>query len=447
MRIFAYILFFLFVLASCQKFTWNNPYDSATPKSVFTPDGLAVRQEGENLLLSWSQDNTNISGFKLFRSIDKGVSSEIATLNKSTLSYTDANVQGGRTYTYTLKAYADKNESNEVSTEIIAKSRPIVNTIAASLITENTATAGGTIVSDGGSPITSKGLVWSTSVNPTIDLTTKTNDGTGSGAFERLITNLSPNTIYYVRAYATNSVGTAYGNQITFTTSKPPAPPILESLTQGLVAYYPFNGNANDESGNGNNGILNGPTLTNDRYNNLNSAYSFNNNHIQIPTEFGFTSVSGDISASLWFNSSFNINPQQYFLDTRFGNSLRITLSKFNTIDFQLESVFGGGILRGPSTTNYLNKWVNMIGILKEGSLYLYLNGSLVGNSKLTTPLPVPLIATPGTCGICVNNEIFRSIGGTNNLYPNQFTIGFLDDIRIYNRALTQEEIIYLANN
>lgn len=72
--------------------------------------------------------------------------------------------------------------------------------------------SGGTIVNDGGGDIITKGIVWSTSnSSPTIDLATKTNQGAGSSDFNSLMDNLAPNTQYFVRAYATNSVGTAYG--------------------------------------------------------------------------------------------------------------------------------------------------------------------------------------------------------------------------------------------
>jgi uncharacterized protein (TIGR02145 family) len=81
-----------------------------------------------------------------------------------------------------------------------------------------TAKSGGEIESDGGSVITQKGIVWSTQPNPTISLTTKTLNGGGVSNFEANLNQLVPNTTYYVRAYATNSVGTAYGNTITFNT-------------------------------------------------------------------------------------------------------------------------------------------------------------------------------------------------------------------------------------
>ena len=96
---------------------------------------------------------------------------------------------------------------------------PTLTTMVASAITSTSASSGGNITNDGGSSITVRGVCWSTSQNPTIALSTKTNDGTGSGSFSSSLSGLSPNTLYYVRAYATNSAGTAYGNQVTITTS------------------------------------------------------------------------------------------------------------------------------------------------------------------------------------------------------------------------------------
>jgi hypothetical protein len=95
---------------------------------------------------------------------------------------------------------------------------PLVQTLSTSGITTTTANSGGNVSNDGGASILSKGVVWSTSPLPTISLSTKTINGTGTGLFNSTITGLIANTTYYLRAYATNSVGTAYGAQITFTT-------------------------------------------------------------------------------------------------------------------------------------------------------------------------------------------------------------------------------------
>jgi uncharacterized protein (TIGR02145 family) len=89
---------------------------------------------------------------------------------------------------------------------------------AVSLVSKTTATCGGIISSDGGALVTDRGICWSTSDNPTTEVTTKTSDGTGTGDFTSNLSGLTVNTLYHVRAYATNSVGTAYSTQVTFAT-------------------------------------------------------------------------------------------------------------------------------------------------------------------------------------------------------------------------------------
>jgi len=127
---------------------------------------------------------------------------------------------------YYVRAYAtDKHESNKVvygaeisfttSATIVA---PTVTTTATSAIAQTTATSGGNVTSDGGATVTARGVCWSTSTNPTVS-NSLTNNGTGTGTFTSSITGLTASTLYYVRAYATNSAGTSYGNQISFTTS------------------------------------------------------------------------------------------------------------------------------------------------------------------------------------------------------------------------------------
>ena len=106
-------------------------------------------------------------------------------------------------------------------------SAPVIVTTAVTAITLTTATSGGTITSDGGSAITASGLVWGTSTNPTIALTTITNDGTSFGTFTSSMNGLCEGGTYYVRAYATNSIGTSYGSNITFTTSVAPAASVV----------------------------------------------------------------------------------------------------------------------------------------------------------------------------------------------------------------------------
>jgi uncharacterized protein (TIGR02145 family) len=92
-----------------------------------------------------------------------------------------------------------------------------ITTNAVSNIIGTTATCGGNVVASSGSPITAKGVCWSTSHNPTIT-NSHTTDGIGKGSFTSNITGLLSNSTYYIRAYATNSAGTAYGNEVSLTT-------------------------------------------------------------------------------------------------------------------------------------------------------------------------------------------------------------------------------------
>ncbi|MBQ6726024.1 MAG: T9SS type A sorting domain-containing protein [Bacteroidales bacterium] len=94
---------------------------------------------------------------------------------------------------------------------------PIVTTDSISNLDDHSARTGGNVVSDGGTPVTERGVCWSTSPNPTI-FGNHTTNGTGTGAFTISLSGLSANTVYYLRAYATNRVGTSYGQQMVFTT-------------------------------------------------------------------------------------------------------------------------------------------------------------------------------------------------------------------------------------
>jgi hypothetical protein len=105
----------------------------------------------------------------------------------------------------------------------------ITTTVAASSITNSTASSGGETLT--GEAITAKGVVWNTSTAPTVALSTKTNDGTGTGNFTSSITLLSPETLYYLRAYATNTGGTAYGDEKTFRTLSNPSTAQATSLS------------------------------------------------------------------------------------------------------------------------------------------------------------------------------------------------------------------------
>ena len=140
-------------------------------------------------------------------------------LGKATVSNNTANITLNGTLTagteLTLCVFGYNKVTNM---QVINVADPAtVTTIAITDIDKTTATGGGNVTADGGATVTARGICWSTAQNPTVD-GNHTTDGTGTGSFTSSMTGLTANTTYYVRAYATNSVGTAYGEEVSFTT-------------------------------------------------------------------------------------------------------------------------------------------------------------------------------------------------------------------------------------
>jgi uncharacterized protein (TIGR02145 family) len=124
--------------------------------------------------------------------------------------------------TYFVRAYATNSSGTSYGATISFKTLapPTVTTATISGLTQTSAIFGGNVTDSGGVKITARGVCWSISPNPTIALSTRTSDAIGSGTFSSSLTGLTINTTYYLRAYATNSIGTSYGNEISFYTLK-----------------------------------------------------------------------------------------------------------------------------------------------------------------------------------------------------------------------------------
>ena len=140
---------------------------------------------------------------------------------------------------YYIRAYATNSAGtaygNEVSSTTTALVVPTLVTAAIADITFTSATSGGTITTDGGAAVTAKGICWSTNASPTTG-DNKTSDGTGTESFTSYLTNLTPGTTYHVRSYAINSVGTAYGNELTFGTTALGVPTVTTAV-MGSITY------------------------------------------------------------------------------------------------------------------------------------------------------------------------------------------------------------------
>jgi hypothetical protein len=218
--------------------------------------------------------------------------------------------------------------------------------------------------------------------------------------------------------------------------------------SNGLVGWWPFNGNANDESGNGNNGTVNGATLTIDRFGNANQAYGFDGNDwIECAFNPLFNVGIGSFSIACWANR-FGGNPFQHLV-TR--NQITVWPNALNSYALRYENsgiaFFSAGnpntnnaIIISPNIPN-LNLWNQIIAVFnaQDFTIRIYING---------------ILATIGSVNPNIQNYdnsggLFFGVEHPTVAIPSgpQFLNGSLDDIGIWNRALTECEIqnLYLA--
>lgn len=221
--------------------------------------------------------------------------------------------------------------------------------------------------------------------------------------------------------------------------------------TNGLVAYYPFSGNANDYSGNNYNGVLHGPTLCVDRFGNSNHAYSFDgvNDYIDLSSYFSNFNFQHPATVSFWINTKYDTGMAIYALGDG-ANQLYVsgvfvgantTGTLTNELIIASVQVTGSDkYITGHTTTNrgkLINTgWHNVVTLFNGVSTEIYLDDTLLSL----------------TCNYGTNNGHYGNlpVSGVMTLgtrYANGFGAffnGFLDDVRIYNQVLTPTEITSL---
>lgn len=397
--------------------------------------------------LNWIDKSTNEAGFKVERKTGDGPFGVIATTSSDVTTINDAGLIPNTSYTYRVYSFNNTGKSlsytNEVT--ITTYTLPTITTTAISDTTGVSAISGGNITSDGGSPVTVRGVVWSTNPTPTVSLTSKTADATGIGQFTSRIDGLIKNTKYYVRAYATNAAGASYGNELTFTTN-------TIDLTSGLVAYYPFNGNANDESGNGNNGTVFGALLTQDRFGVLNKAYKFNGTASDYIQTIRSGPTQTDIALSFWYREDPNRLYSSYVLQYG-GDGFGSYFSAVNNWWAAESTVkcYGPGIVSGgtgiskiPQNNTDVQQWHHVVIIMPKQIQNLRFTKIYLDGIELTQECSYANYGAPPP--VISNTRPIR-IGKGWEYLDKFFYKGELDDLRFYNRIITQEEISYLSRN
>jgi prepilin-type N-terminal cleavage/methylation domain-containing protein len=212
------------------------------------------------------------------------------------------------------------------------------------------------------------------------------------------------------------------------------APQNGDCTTNGLVGWWPMNGNTNDISGNGNNGVVTGATLTIGKNGSANGAYSFNGaSYIQLPSA---VDTQPSISLSAWgFPTNFGSNEGVYIIAADPGPRMLISPSGVFTASVNTTTASWQGVASVSAIA--LNQWSYFTYVIDSTSLKLYVNGSLTASATIS--------------GSTINyNSTTPLVIGSDNYTANPYHEGFIgtiDHARIYNRALSATEIqsIYTA--
>lgn len=206
-------------------------------------------------------------------------------------------------------------------------------------------------------------------------------------------------------------------------------------INDGLVAFYSFCGNANDESNNSNDATIFGATLVADRFGNSERAYLFDgiDDFMEIENSQNIENLSSQISISVWFNTNnyYSTANNWAILLTKSGNS-----TSDNSRQFSLYYREDGDILFNSNIIgNFLfdlDIWYNLTVTYDFGNVNTYVNGVLINNVNGINPV--------------LSNQLSLMLGYDSPGVPEYYD-GILDEIRIYNRILSENEITQLANN
>ena len=209
------------------------------------------------------------------------------------------------------------------------------------------------------------------------------------------------------------------------------------SLQNGLVAYYPFNGNANDESGNGHNGLVNGASLTSDRLGGNNNAYSFDgiNDFIEVTDQPNLRCRKITVSAWALTNIS---QPRQIIykgnLNDASGEAYSLNSTIHSAIKINSNCIAGNGWQISPfNQVMNIGVWYHLVFTFNGDTVKNYLNGTLINK-----------FAHPGLIDSCLNSNLRFGLNhflSGNNGNPWN---GKIDDISIYNRAISASEVACL---
>jgi uncharacterized protein (TIGR02145 family) len=316
---------------------------------------------------------------------------------------------------YYIRAYATNSVGtaygNQLSFTTSVPTIATVTTLGATMITASSASLEGEVLSDGGSAVTAKGMAYSAiNANPTISNST-TNNGSGTGYFLSSLSGLSPTTVYYVRAYATNNLGTAYGNTVNFTTYGLPTVSTT-NVTNVFSTSASTGGNVTSSGGLGVNargiayGTSSNPTVANNTTNDGSGTGTF------------LTFLSGLNASTLYYARAYASNA----LGTSYGNQVSFTTSSPTLATVNTNSVtsigMNGAVVEGNIVSN------GGVAVTMRGVAYGTMNNPTTSNSVVTAGggTGVFAISLSGLTNVTAYNVRAYAINSVGTAYGNQIS-------------------------
>ena len=421
-------LIIIFFSLGCKKDPDSKLIPPVVPASL-TANAVSTSE----IDLAWTDNSTNEDGFKLERKTATTNYTAVASLGKNSNSYRDQGLTKNTTYYYRVYSFNSAGNSVTYSNEAQATTADELPATATNL----TAKAWSQSQVD---------LAWEDKANNETGY--RIERKTANGSFSVLTSlpananaysdkGLAPVTEYTYRVFPYNSAGNGVNsNEATATT--------LPDILSGLIAYYPFTGNTGDSSGNANHGINYGATLTTDRFGAVDKAYFFNGTsaYINIIGNSLCTPVN-EVSISVWMYVTNWTDNGGYFQATIIEEGgvqhyyhLQVgpqntTINGPSSVNFQFNNT-----AYSSNINNQVNKnqWYNVILTKNSNGSKIYLGGQLIYSG---VGYPYGNSGCPGSFFLGRETTPQRQV----------FFNGKMDDLRIYNRTLTDSEIQYLSNN
>lgn len=445
-----FVISLLCLTMSCHKGDGPN----ATIKE---PTELSANSEMTRFVkLIWKDNSSNEDGFVVERKDSLSSFVKIVELPANTTSYIDTNIKHLTRYTFRVCAFRKNDPLSYCSNQVDYKYQIDLNLNLLSVdnVTETSVLATGSLSDSTNKVVLEKGFLIGLLPNLLYENSRRIASDTNSLVFRKTIDSLGPNTQYYIRAFARNVSGIYYSAEKTFATNS-------AKQISGLIAYYPFNGNFNDESGFSNHASSNGVNFGNDRFGVTNRAIVISNSGQYLKTLKVIQLVQNSFTISFWAKSDSkdtlvsqgSTGSEKYAIrpvihsshgrnwgtqEANAGVGITFAINQITVIE-HTHLFVASPLVYNPSSD--LKGWHHIVIVYDQHIPSLYIDGVFIKKGLITN---ISVVRPSSGFDSVYPNSGFGASFSPNGLPTGQF-LGSIDEISLYNRVLTIDEIKYLS--